>query len=323
MTRDCIEFRARLVEALRRPSAGRRVGPGLLGAPGTLGNGPDSLAWHGHVIHCAQCRDLLAEEEALDELLRSLPEPRLPRALAERVLSRLDGVRQGVDLDRLLELSRPEPAPARLAENVLARLHRERRLDRLLDRLPAEVPKGLERRVLANLALARRKPTAQAAPTSARRLPLRLAAGIAIAALATWSFLALRRQWLEASRSPETPELAAGGPGPQTTPGQGQESTVQPDEQLLASLEMLEAWDLFAGAAGSTDTAGSSLPGTGAGPGVTSAFDATLATLDSLDEYLLEFEAAGSNGAGAEGTTPAGDDAPGGETVPGAPVSQG
>ena len=69
MKPDCRQFRARLAEALRADPDAQTPAIG-------------ELQWHGHVVHCEACQSLLAEEEALEELLRSLPQPHLPRALA-------------------------------------------------------------------------------------------------------------------------------------------------------------------------------------------------------------------------------------------------
>lgn len=279
MNSDCTRFRERLVDALR--------GPRRTANEPTLGG----LAWHAHVIHCGACRELLAEEEALDELLRSLPQPHLPRALAERVLSRLDSARTaataGGDLDRLLELTPAEPPPINLAGRVLARVHAEQELDRLLERMPRpSVPVGLEKRVLAHLQLARRGPakvaSRAAAPAARASYALRIAAGFAVFALAGWALWSAMSSEVAPTNPPEIAHNAQ--PDGPDAPVIEPPPLSQPDEQLLASLELIEAWDLLDGSEG---------------------LDAALATLDSFDEYLLEFEAAA---AGSE-ATPA-DDAP-------------
>ncbi len=284
MKTDCQLFRTRLADALRGPlPAGQAPGPGA----------PAALIWHSHVTHCAACRDLLAEEEALDELLRSLPQPHLPQELAARVLSRLDSVRRGVDLDRLLELSITGPVPASLSQGVLERVRAEQRLDRLLDSVPAEtVPADLGKQVLARLALARRSARIwtgtraaiePAQPARARSLgrsiPLRVAAGFALATFGAWAAWSVRRSWLDLP-APPAPVIAQDGPRESLAPDGGLEMPAdpgvsgQPDELLLASLELFEAWDLLASADG------------------TGGIDASLATFDSLDEYLLDFEGA-------------------------------
>ncbi len=300
MKPDCRNFRARLAEVLR--------GPLLANQEPALGG----LSWHRHVIDCSACRELLDEEEALDELLRSLPKPHLPRALAERVLSRLDGPRRGLDLDRLLDLETTQPVPVNLARDVLARVHAEQSLDRLLDRVPApSMPAGLDRRILARLELARRgeavrprtEPTSPLRAVAAERkqaaasfqFPLRIAAGFALASLAGWGAWRLTRNGFEPSPTPAPTIAEVTGPGNSTkqaqpTPGVlglDPAAIAQPDEQLLASLEMFEAWDLLASA---------------------DAVDASLVTLDSIDEYLLDF---GTPSSSAENTPaaeiPAGD----------------
>jgi hypothetical protein len=272
MISECRQFRARLADALRGPRRAAQE-PALGG-----------LAWHAHVIHCGACRELLAEEEALDELLRSLPQPHLPRALCERVLSRLDEARRAPtgDLDRLLELTPAEVVPANLAERVLSRVHAEVLLDRLLDRAPLpSVPAGLEQRVLARLQLARRVGVASRAGVLvsstpvARRMPLRLAAGFAIVGLASWALWKMLPSNGGPTQPPlPTPDVAhnagAGAVPLIVTPVVEPSTAAQPDELLLASLDMAEAWDLLRGSDG---------------------LDVALATLDPLDEYLLEFEA--------------------------------
>jgi hypothetical protein len=160
----CTEFRARLGAALEgRPSQAR----------GELEVEGQPLVWHEHLFTCGACRELLAAEEALDELLASLPSPQLPVALARRVLERLAerGVLPGVDsLDRRLDdaldltLGRGSAAPAGLGRRVLAGLAEARadqrdpevRLDALLERLPEpELPADLTERVLAGVELER------------------------------------------------------------------------------------------------------------------------------------------------------------------------
>ena len=300
MNADCRQFRARLADALRGPLLATQD-PALSG-----------LGWHAHVMHCGACRELLAEEEALDELLLSLPQPHLPRALAERVLSRLDDARRTsvgpVGLDQLLELTTAGPPPANLAERVLAGLHAERKLDRLLERLPApSVPGGLERRVLAHLQLARRAHalsekqrgvvfSSSAAQPRTRRLGLRIAAGFALASLSSWAlWSALSERDATTTIPPVLAEVVqnAGSSLSLPQPVEALPSQVPtiapPDDQLLASLEFFEAWELLVDSGG---------------------LDASLATLDSLDEYLLDFESTRS----APETTPA-------KTDPSAPAA--
>ncbi|MBL8803228.1 MAG: hypothetical protein JNN27_14580 [Planctomycetes bacterium] len=155
MNPSCIEFRARLAQALaERPVA--------------------ELAWHEHVLTCNDCRELLDAEEALDDLLASLPRPNLPPELARRVIARLAPERE---LDRLLDraLDRAlggslHEARPQLAGELLARLAaprelaaRERELDQLLDRVPAVARPELARELLARLAPVREAARAERA----------------------------------------------------------------------------------------------------------------------------------------------------------------
>ncbi len=107
---DCRAFRARLELRL----AGRVEIQGL-----------SELSWHEHLFGCADCRALLEREEALEVLLASLPEPRLPQDLARRVLARLR-LADEAELDTLLELDATPAAPEDLARRVLAALAGER-----------------------------------------------------------------------------------------------------------------------------------------------------------------------------------------------------
>lgn len=110
MKLDCRNFRAALELAL----AGE-------------GRALSTLAWHEHLAGCGECRTLLEAEEALELLLASLPDPRLPRRLTERVLVRLRAARRAeVQLDALLALDHPAEAPSGLAARVLAGLALER-----------------------------------------------------------------------------------------------------------------------------------------------------------------------------------------------------
>jgi hypothetical protein len=129
------------------------------------------LSWHEHLLGCGGCRELMEREEALEELLATLPAPRLSPELARRVLERLREVQEALgDLDALLALDREAEAPAGLAGRVLASLVSERGLvrgalsddellDALLDRDPAPAaPAGLAERVLAGLSPASSMP---------------------------------------------------------------------------------------------------------------------------------------------------------------------
>jgi hypothetical protein len=152
VTSDCTLFRHRLSSLLS-------------GAPNS--SALVELGWHAHLLGCDACRDLLAKEEALEHILSSLPEPKLPPSLAARVLARLAEMCGG--LDSLLELDQPADAPLNLASSVLRGVraslaaeegdeqqeHSSRAdyaLDRLLDRnTEVALPTGLSERVLQSV----------------------------------------------------------------------------------------------------------------------------------------------------------------------------
>jgi len=220
VSRECTGFRAALeAELLGRPSPERLAG----------------LAWHAHLLACADCRELLEREEALEMLLASLPEPRLPAVLATRVLLRLrEDRRAEYSLDLLLDLDADVRAPANLAAGVLAGLAGERadaRLDALLDLdRDLRAPAGLADRVRAGLAaeLGRaRKPALTATRTRVRRAwYYAAAAGLLVALLG-------RAYWLRA-RPADDLALA---PRVRVEPA--------PDPGMLAALDVLEEWDLL------------------------------------------------------------------------------
>ena len=159
----CQDFRELLGRALCEPAA--QLQP---------------LSWHEHLNVCPECRRLLEEEEALEYLLASLPEPRLPGALVERVLTRLRGEHVPADLDALLDLDHLDE-PEGLTRRVLSELE----LDRLLARVPElEPPAGLSARVLAALESEREEKTS-------RVFPLRRLVPLAASLLAILGFLAL------------------------------------------------------------------------------------------------------------------------------------
>lgn len=208
MTNTCRDFQAALEAAL--VGGARAVG---------------ALGWHEHLLGCGVCRALLAAEEALDELLASLPEPRLDERARERVLARLARERGAPadELDRLLD-GLPAAAPRGLSARVLAGLHGERAdvaLDELLGRWrAAPAPAGLAERTLVRLTLARRAP-------ARRRLALQVAAALLVA-------LGLGAGW-RALRAP-----------PGTTP-KAPDPLVEnaPPQELLEALDLLESWDLL------------------------------------------------------------------------------
>jgi len=212
---DCRSFRRRLEHALE-------------GARGSVEL--TSLAWHEHLLGCGDCRALLESEEALEILLASLPEPRLPPQLARRVLARLRAVEDLREsaLDRLLELDPAARAPGGLAGRVLAGLEREReaadaRLDALLERARAvEVPARLAQRVLAHLAEER----VLARPRRrllARRSTRLVALGALLGLLAAWAL------WPERTPASRERELA-------------HQSL---DPRMLEHFEMLQQWELL------------------------------------------------------------------------------
>ena len=207
MSADCRSFRVLLERELERSAE-----PGAARDERSLA----PLAWHEHLLGCERCRDLLAAEEALEELLATLPRPRLPRELAARVLARLRsraGAAGGVD--ELLALDRAD-APPGLGERVLASVRARREaaagdaLERLLERArTVEVPAGLAARVLAGLA-ARREPAPLARTSAWRRVAYALAAGL-LALLGASA-------WRLASRGTAEPEPPLVGGPPIGTP---------------------------------------------------------------------------------------------------------
>ena len=238
----CNDFRDRLERALRgRPER-----------TGTM-----ALAWHEHLLSCAECRSLLEAEEALEELLSSLPDPRLPAHLVTRVLARLIAHRTASaknGLDRLLELDHAPAAPADLAPRVLAGLDAARRaqragdrLDSLLQRVPSPtVPAGLSHRILSALEPARRPaPRLRLVPGGAWKR-VAVAAVVLTMGLVAW-------------------RLVLGGPD--------QPSAPEPefDADLIASLGVLERWPLL----------------------MSDDLDLLLAGIDPLEESLFEVEALG------------------------------
>jgi hypothetical protein len=163
-----------------------------------------SLGWHEHLLACADCRALLEVEQALEALLASLPAPRLPVALAERVLARLEGARVG---------AASEPGD---------------RLELLLGRVPMpEPPPELAARLLARLAAARRRPARRFTPALRA-----LAAGLVLAGAAAAWWLAFGRR----ETTPTPPEVVQTPPAPA--------EAAAPDPELLAALELLQSWEL-------------------------------------------------------------------------------
>jgi len=215
------------------------------------------LSWNEHLLSCPECRALLEKEEALETLLASLPEPKLPAPVLRRVLARLRRERaEEVRLEGLLEIGGGVRVPEGLAADVLAKLAAERgesaglresaeeRLDALLDldrTIPA--PEGMAERLLARLAPERRAPRRHT-------VPWLYAAAASVAILVAGRFVWVRAHPVETiplanSAAPETP----------------------PDPALLASLDVVEHWDEL----------------------VQGDVDVLLSTLGPADEALLEY----------------------------------
>ncbi|MCB9914947.1 MAG: hypothetical protein H6828_07330 [Planctomycetes bacterium] len=188
------------------------------------------LSWHEHLLGCAPCRDLLEREEALEDLLATLPEPKLPPDLARRVLLRL-GVDAG--LDALLDLDAAE-APAGLAGRVLAGVRAERALDALLDLDTVDVPRDSLPRACWPDRGGRHRAAAPCACGPAPR-PVALAARGAAAAAAALVWAALPPA---PEREPDAAEVAR------------LDTADEPDPALLAALEVLERNELWDDAAG-------------------------------------------------------------------------
>ncbi len=193
----------------------RRLTATLAGEPGA--DQLVSLGWHQHLLSCQECRDLLEQEEALELLLSSLPEPELPTELAARVLARLREQQAG--LDRLLDMDGvhvPEGLSMRVRQG-LERHVADGALDRLLDAAEeVQVPPGLAGRVLAGLAEEREGQLRPARP---------------------WSLQA--SQWRAAAAA----MLVLGGGIWISTRGRGSSLQPGPDDAVIAWLPALEYWD--------------------------------------------------------------------------------
>ncbi len=227
MNFDCTHFRERLEAVLKRPRASENL---------------SELGWHEHLLACTECRRMLQSEEALETLLDSLPRPKLPPELARRVLARLERTKNSpieadpIDaLDRLLDLADHERAPAGLSSRVLAKLAAERsdaQLDRLLERVPApEVPVGLSARTLR--ALREQRMPRKVAFARSNWLSLAAAALIVLGAGAWLAVKYLRRA-----------NVATGDEIANSQPTKAAD-VAAPSPELLASMPVLESWDLL------------------------------------------------------------------------------
>ncbi len=221
MSLNCRDFRSRLAALLARaPDPARLI----------------ELGWQEHLLGCDACRELLEQEEALEVLLASLPEPQLPPELAARVIARLRG-RSQQSLDQLLALDEVGVPPG-LADSVRASVRESRaddRLERLLELPPApRVPALLAARVLA--ACRAERASAGQAPrlerVGARRRVLLRAAALFVVSLALAGAWRLSRP---AADEPSHGGFVAGGPN-----GFGFD-----DEEVIANLPLLEFWDLL------------------------------------------------------------------------------
>ncbi len=243
MIERCKAFRAELSERLS----------------GKSHEAPD-LFWHKHLLACTSCRSLLEAEHALEALLASLPEPMLPPDLAHRVLARLERDRSqpvNQSLDALLELDAVHASPVGLQARVLQGLQGEReqvRLDRLLDAVPQpEVPTGLAERILEGLE-GERSPHWRER-LGRRSLQLLAAAGLLFIVAVAWSSFGLEnRPRFVGEELGLAPEFAV-------------------EEELLASLDVLENWDILVG----------------------EDLDLLLAEIDPVEESLLEMTEEGDD----------------------------
>lgn len=222
------------------------------------------LSWHGHLLGCADCRELFEGEEALEALLATWPEPRLSPEIKRRVLTALAKSKKfETSLDALLERDSEFAAPSDLAARVLAGLEKSRgavdhrgndALDRLLDRTGhVEVPHHLGRRVLAALA-PERVPVRRTVLAWRRSTWAMAAAAVLVVTLVIW--FAKRRD-----EPGVKPVIVIDQPT--VTPQQA------PDAQMLAALDVLENWDLLMQ---SDDV------------------DALLSTIGTADEVLLDYQ---------------------------------
>lgn len=260
-----------------------------------------ALGWHEHLFTCDECRTLLEGEEALELLLDALPRVELPDDLTARLLARLEAMRCSGDAGGSAPAAREEAASDAQAAGEASR---ELALDRLLsrDHLPT-APEGLGRRVLhavqdrraeaALESLLERVPIEPAPADLARRIVDALegerveAAGANRVAHVTRHnqliHLNLRWTWAAAAlallalgvwvvaRSPE-------GEDPVHV-AQEDAAELDVDAELLASLDVLENWELLL-----SQDVDVQLGGLGSVGGVALGVDALLGPLDDGPE---------------------------------------
>lgn len=196
--------------------------------------------------------DLLLELDTEQGLSSSEREQRA--GLARNILDGLASQRAAcasdaqARLDALLELDRELRPPAGLAQRTLGALaqprsERERQLDELLDRAEVSIPDGLSARILKKLrsrpAPLVALPAGVSTVPNARGVAPRTRWGYWIGALAAGLLLAATLWWaLEAgSRAAHEAQPIADGPPVTSSP--------EPEEELLAVLDQLEAWELI------------------------------------------------------------------------------
>ncbi|MCA9002033.1 MAG: hypothetical protein KDB61_08925, partial [Planctomycetes bacterium] len=99
MKEQCFEFRSRLSALLNVDPAQQGKNPEQ-----TTFEGMQSLEWHSHLLHCAECRQLLEGEQLLEELLGSLPDPVLSKGARAQLVQRLQ---ESMRVERLLDAADP------------------------------------------------------------------------------------------------------------------------------------------------------------------------------------------------------------------------
>ena len=193
------------------------------------------LSWHEHLLSCSECRALLEQEEALELLLATLPDPKLPPDLARRVVVRLRD-RADENLDELLALDRVQ-VPEGLSDRVrrgVASARADEKLDALLELArEVEIPAGLSGRVLAGMEEVRMASRAEGA-----RARFQLVRSLAHEPWARRAAAAL----LVAAGAASVWKLS----GPTAPRDDDHELVAQhtvDDEEVIAMLPVLEYWD--------------------------------------------------------------------------------